>query len=194
MIKLAVIPMALILVGQVCGAQSPTQFETLFEQLEAPATADQAAEQWSKLAKTNPDARKYLATHLSTLIEHVDVHNGWVGDKPWENALRLAGELKLVETAPALAKWLGIETGRGDFIGFNTFLRLEDNSPGKALAQIGDPAIPAVEAILSHGNQTERLRAVYILKLMGSPKARNALQAHMSSEPDDSLRSSSKES
>lgn len=186
--KAVVFLMASLFIVAACPPQSPAPLDALFEQLRAPVTTDQAADQWSKLGKADPDARKYLATHLAALIEHVDVHYGSVSYKPWENAVRLAGELKLAEVSPSLAKWLEISTGRGTIIGINTSLRLEDNSPGKALSQIGDPAIPALEPVLSHGSRTERLRAIYVLRLMHSPKARKALQAHMSNEPDESLR------
>jgi hypothetical protein len=175
--------------GYECFAQASPDLAALFQQLIAPATTDRATEQWLKLGNNhedNSEARKYLVTHLPTVIQDVEVHYGTVNSKPWNNAVRLAGELKLVEAAPALAKWLAVETGRGD-LSNNIVVRLEDNSPGKALAQIGDPSIPTLKDVLSHGNQRERLRAVYVLKLIASPQAKTALQEHVSSEPDPNL-------
>ncbi len=168
-------------------AQEQPNSPDLFQQLIGSETTDQATEQWLKLGRTDPTARRYLATHLSAVIHDVEVHYGTVNSKPWNNAVRLAGELKLVEVAPALAKWLAVETGRG-YLSNNIALRLEDNSPGKALAQIGDPSIPVLKDVLQHGTQRERLRAVYVLKLIASPQAKTALQEHVSSEPDPGLK------
>ena len=72
--------------------------------------------------------------------------------------------------------------------GLSQGVRLEDNLPGKALAQIGDPSIPALKGVLNHGTQLERLRAVYVLKLIASPQAKAALAEHLENEPDKQLR------
>jgi HEAT repeat protein len=69
-----------------------------------------------------------------------------------------------------------------------TVLRLEDNAPGKALAQIGDPAVPVLIKVLNNKNVKERTRAVYALNLIGTPIAKNALRDQLNRESDPGLR------
>jgi hypothetical protein len=71
------------------------------------------------------------------------------GTQVWNNAVRLSGELKVTAAAPALAKWIGLNTGGS--VTFAGTERLENNAPGKALAQIGNPAVPALIRVLEHG-------------------------------------------
>ena len=54
--------------------------------------------------------------------------------------------------------------------------------------QIGDPAVPALGEILQRGDLDRRSRAVYALKLIGSPKAKAVLRSHAVRESDPTLR------
>src|SRR2546430_1290447 len=147
-------------------AQDPSRYTTLLQQLQAAETTDKASKEWLKLAKSDPNAKQYLAAHLPFLIEKVEVHYGMVDSQSWKNSVQLAGELQLVEVAPVLAKWLSVNTSSSLMTGLSQGVRLEDNLPGKALAQIGDPSIPALKGVLNHGTQLERLRAAYVLKMI----------------------------
>jgi len=171
-----------------CFAQDLSRYATLLQQLQAAETTDDASKEWLKLAKSDPSAKQYLAAHLSSLIEKVDVHYGMVDSKSWKNSVQLAGELQLVEVAPVLAKWLSVNTNSSLTTGLSQGVRLEDNLPGKALAQIGDPSIPALKEVLNHGTQLERLRAIYVLKVIASPQAKSALAEHLDNEPDQQLK------
>src|SRR6266568_633411 len=172
--------------GQMCLAQKPPDPATLLKQLKVPETTDQAAEQLSNLGKVSARTRRYLARHLPAMIEN-DTNN-YV---PWANAVRLAGELKLVEAVPALARWISARPGGTVSLGGEE--RLEYNPAAKALAQIGDPAVPTLLGVLEHGNLKERQVAVKALKLIASPAAKNALQRHVDQEADSDLRSSIQE-
>ena len=162
---------------------TPTPAE-LLPKLETEATADQAVEQLRKLAQSDPAARRFLIVHLPPIIEAgPKIHT-----QAWRSAVQLAGDLRMVEAAPALAKWLGVDTG-SDISDMHPEARLEHNSPGKALFQIGDPAIPFVQPVLAHGTLRERWTAAYVLNRIDSGQARGALRKHLTeNEPDSTLR------
>jgi hypothetical protein len=182
-IRIAALGLATGWFGRPAPAQTTPPVTDLFEKLQTLKTADQAREQLRKLAKADPTAREYLVVHLPPMIEE-GPNSRWA---TWQNAVQLTGELKIVEAAPALAKWLGLYTGNGH-MSLSGDAKLEYNLPGKALVQIGDPAVPAVRETLAHGNTRERTRAVYVLFQIGSPAALAALREHLADEPSENLR------
>ena len=171
---------ALAILAVALCAQEPSEVGRLFEELQVPATSDQATEQLLKVGRTNPSARAFLAKRLPFLIEKGPY------TPPWTNAVRLAGELKIAEASPALANWIGLNAGMATTI--TQHLRLEDNPSGKALVQIGDPSVPALQGVLEHRDLEERTNAVYALRLIGSTLAKRTLRAHEKRESDPSLR------
>lgn len=72
----------------------------------------------------------------------------------WCNGVRLAGALKTVEAAPALAKWITVSTE--PTLTLSSEAQLRTSPAGKALVQIGDPAIPALQNLLEDGNKDQR--------------------------------------
>jgi hypothetical protein len=56
----------------------------------------------------------------------------------WLNLVRLAKDLAIVETTPALAKWIGVTTS--SITTLTTETHLENSPAGQALIQIGDPS------------------------------------------------------
>jgi hypothetical protein len=138
----------------------------LFQQLRAEQTTDQAAQQLLKFAKANSAFRNYLAVHLPPMIE--------AGPQPsfeaWKNAVKLAGELKLVEAAPALAKWINERDGT-IAITLPEEVRLTHYPAARALVRIGNAAISAVEPVLDQGDLIERYKAADVLILIGSQRA-----------------------
>jgi HEAT repeat protein len=172
------------LATSVLGAQEPPEASILFREFQSPQKTAQATEQLLKLGKSNTKVKNYLAMRLPPVIEKSPHDNPEV----WNNAVRLAGELKIAEAAPTLGKWIGLNTG-GSFT-FAGFERLENNAPAKALAMIGDPAVPTLNGILEHGDLNEREVAVRTLKLIGSPRARSALRGHLKRESDPNVRDS----
>jgi hypothetical protein len=164
------------------AAQEPSDLQALFQQFQSPQTSDRATRQIIDLAKTNPNVKPYLAKHLPAVIEKRTASF----EICWTNAARLAGELKIVETAPALAKYIGPADS-----GVSTMserARLDGNPAVKALLQIGDPAIPALKEVLAQGSVIERNYTIATLKSIGSPAAKSALREHLKRETDPVLR------
>ncbi len=168
--------------GSVGFAQTGSTTLTLFRELESAQTTNQAAEQLLRLGKTNAMARQYLAAHLPPLIEAGPQFSVPV----WGNAVDLAGELGIVNAAPALAKWISVRNS--PVTGLSQEVSLRHNPAAAALARIGNPAIPALEGPLERGDLNERREAVYALDLIGSPKARSVLHKHAAHEPNAGLR------
>lgn len=163
-------------------AQEPPKVPVLFRELETAKTTDRATEQLLKMGKSDAKVTQYLAIHLPLVIER----NPQDSPEVWNNAVRLAGELRIKEAVPALAKW--IRSSNAGTITFAQLERLETNAPGKALAQIGDPAVPTLIEVLRRGNLDERHVAARALNLVGSPRARKALRDHLKRESDLNLR------
>jgi len=171
-------------------ALGQTRVSVLLQQLQSRRTSDQAKTQLLELAHSDPSAKMYLATHLPPLIEadprDPRPYRGADARPQWLNAVQLAGELRLADAAPALAKWIEIRVPSGI-----TSQNMEEgllNSPaGYALYQIGDPAIPAVERLLAQGDSDERFHAAYVLANIDSPKSIAVLREYERNGKDREL-------
>ena len=164
--------------------QAEEPVATVFQRLQSSTDIHEATEELLKRGRSDSKVREYIARHLPPMIAKGPAEKDHPG--PWIELVRLAGELKISEAAPALTKWLTI-----DNIGEITtggFIRLENNPAGKALAEIGDPAVPAVARVFDQGTLRERRYAVYVLSLMNSLSAKSALQEQSHREPDKDLR------
>jgi HEAT repeat protein len=154
----------------------------LLERLRMPDTTDQAAKEILDLAKSNESVRHQLGVQLSPMIER----NPHTSFRVWMNAVQLAGDLKVAEASPALAKWITVVAD--ETADTPKRVRLEANPAAKALQQIGDPAVPSLRGTLAHGDLHQRRYAVLILKLIGSATASDALREHLKHESDQGLR------
>jgi hypothetical protein len=175
---------------RVSHAQGHKAVEDLFQKLQSPMTTDGASDRLEKMAETDASARAYLVHNLPALIDHGPRYyqpppNSALKYPVWLNLVRLAKDLAIVETTPALAKWIGVTTS--PITTLTTATDLEDSPAGQALIQIGDPSIPALQEVLAHGKTENRWDATYALRLINSPKARAALQEHIPHEADESL-------
>jgi len=167
-------------------AQRPRDAATLFEQLQHAESTDAAADALLASADANAATRRFLAKKLPDMIDA-----GWKGCYPqWRNAARLAGDLRIAGAAPALAKWISLddvgETSAG------AYQRLETNPAGKALSQIGDPAIPVLVNILHNGTAHERQNVYLVLYAIGSPLAKFTIRRESVHETDPWLRAFAK--
>lgn len=167
-----------------CESQSTSdEPSTLLRQLQSRDTAEKAKLALLKKAETDPDLKKYLASNLPPIIA--------LGSrKPtsgWLNAVKLAGELKISETADALATCIAIDNMGGEITAGST-RHLETIPAARALAQIGDPAIPALLRVLEHGTQRERRNAYLALNLIGSKLSMDSLDSHLENESDEQLK------
>ncbi len=166
------------------AAGTRSDIRTLVAQLNQPSTTDHAAREILETAAQDPDARAYVAQHLPAMIDSQRT------DQVWLNAVRLAGQLKVTEAIPSLEKSLSRGPVGGPMqTSFTKQMRLEDDAVGKALSQIGEPAIPAATNLLNNGDPKRRRRAVLILTNMHSPASRKVLRDHFPHETDPIVRS-----
>lgn len=181
--------------AQAIRARAQPSVAVLFRQLQSPKTSEPAEKQLLKLAASDARARRYLADHLPALIEQ-DPGKPWPDQaearQEWLSAVNLAGELALVEAAPALTKWMSMRVPFG-ITSENMEAGLLNSPAGYALYQIGDPAIPAVQSFLvrSNGNdrrsKDERVHAVYVLANIDSPKSMAVLRDYEKNGKDREL-------
>lgn len=153
---------------------------TLFRDLQSPKTTRQAAIALRELAESDRNARAYLDVRLPAMI----AKNPTISPEPWASAVQLAGELRITAAAPSLAKWIGVEAGE---ITMTQFLRLETIPTGKALSEIGNPAIPSLIPVLRDGSSKERRNAYLTLNAIHSPEARTAMRDGLARESDPAL-------
>ena len=163
-------------------AQEPTDQNDLLRDLKSASTTDQASAKLLKRAKSDANVRKLLADALPPVIQE-DPRGAL---QVWMNAVRLAGELRIADTADALAKWIdfddsGITSLSGHF-------RLQDRPAARSLAQIGDPAIPALTGVLDKGTAGEREEAMLALHMICSPQANKILRERLANEPDSEIK------
>lgn len=181
------ITLTLLVACCVCnaGAQlrpAPSQsVETLFAELRDPATSAEATRRLTLLGRERREAREYISEHLPAVIR--DDPNGEVR----ENAMELAGDLKIKTAVPVLASFLRYFSlaGRTDL---GATMRLENDPAGRALVKIGQPAVPAVAEILEQGNRQARFRASRILLNIGTAAAIQALRNQIPEEKDPGVR------
>lgn len=179
-----ILPLTLLSCGlpslsQTAGDRSAV--ELAFSHLQNEGTAERAAKRLQAMAKSDPAVREYLSANLPAVVESHT--RGTV----WLNAVRLAGDLKIVSAVDTLVASLG-ENNVGGTLTFAEERRLDNDPPGKALAEIGDPSVPAVTGALKRPDKETRWRAARVLANINSQSARAALADHLQNEPDAHLR------
>jgi hypothetical protein len=169
-------------------AQNHPSPSKLVRQLRSDQTTDNARDELLRLGKSDPSVRQYLAVHLPSVIESGPSTPVCSGNscEPWLNAVELGGHLKIDAAAPALAKWINWRSPGPS--GLSLEARLVFYPAARALIEIGDPAVPAVQYALDRGNSHERYRAVRVLNIIDSPSARAVLRKDLQHEPDPDLR------
>jgi hypothetical protein len=168
-------------------AQAGPTVADLLRQLGSSRTSAQAEKQLLKLGSSNAEARRYLSRNLPALIEadpkDPRPQKRTVMRPEWLYVVQVAGLLKIVEAAPALAKWI-------DYPPSPAVLD-EESVPERpaalALVQIGDPAIPTLQNVLAHGDTDERWQAAQVLDSIGSPKATAVLGQYAATGQDHAL-------
>jgi hypothetical protein len=168
-------------------AQSHPTAAELVQNLQSEQTTDDAKKELLKLGKSDAEIRQYLTVHLPPLIE------SGPGNRPcsehhcqeWENAVELAGKLKIGEAAPALARWINWRNPGPN--GLSLEARLVFYPAARSLADIGDPAIPVLQRVLDSSSPEEHARAVRVLCIIHTPKAKAALQDDLTHETDPDL-------
>ncbi len=156
--------------------------EALFEKLQSDTTGE-AFERFLKLGKKDAAVREYLATHLPGKIA------AGPGDhlKVWGYEVSLAGLLRIKEAIPALTQHIEQLVQR-DFSTLSGQENLADYPAGRALAEIGEPSVPALFSVLETGDYQKRWVASRALNMINTPKATEALSNHLPNEPDPNLK------
>lgn len=166
----------------------------LVQKLHSVESTDEARKQLLSLGKAEPDVRRHLATELPAMIqagpkscppsEISDVVKRW-HTCPWFNAVELAGQLKIAEAVPALAPWVGWRAPAPLLPAMEEQLLF--HPAAKALAEIGDPAIPVLKRVLNSRNPEEHAKAVRALCIIRTPNAKAVLRDNLAHESDRDL-------
>jgi hypothetical protein len=168
------------------GHPSPSK---LVQNLQSEQMTDDARDELLRRGKSDPEIRQYLTAHLPSVIESGESSPDCSGNscEPWLNAVHLAGRLKIGAAAPALAKWIDWRNPGAPVLGMGPEARLVFNPAARALIEIGDPAVPAVQHALEYGNSREHYRALRVLCIIHSASAKAVLRDHLQHEPDPDL-------
>ncbi len=177
--------------------QTPPNIRTLFDQLNKPTTTNAAAQKIRELAGQDSTTRDFIAQRLPSMIGKWPT--GSTRQLPtiiWMNAVRLAGQLKVTRAIPALIQALlrrsivgGYDYGVSDnYPSPSEGAKLRYDIVGRALADIGDPSVPAIADILSRGDVSMRKRAFFILANITSPVAEQAMRDHLPNESEPTIR------
>jgi HEAT repeat protein len=166
-----------------CAQSKQEELESLFAQMQHYhyPTSDQAAEQLLKLAKSDPEARKFLVARLPGVIERANAQS-IPAIRVFENEVRLVGDLQIVEASGALAQKVQRYTSVLASMGF------EQHEVIHALVEIGEPAVSAVIEVLQHGNADQRKYSAVALGFIGSREAQAALRDALARETDPEVR------
>ena len=164
-------------------AQKKPDIRELFAQLSNADTTNHAAQVILRVASKNPAAREYIMGRLPDLIDLPNL------DQVWRNAVRLAGELKASNAVQPLMQVLPRSPFRPSIILFGEMLSLNSDPVGKALFEIGDPAVPALANLLEpSGDAMDRWRAARILWNIDSPASRKVLRDDLQHETDPAIK------
>jgi hypothetical protein len=176
-------------------AQTAPKVAAVYDRLIQPSETNAAAPEILELAKSDSTARDFLVGKLPSLIvDWLPPRDARTGNPVWLNAVRLVGQLKIVEAIPALTQGLsrqemgggyddkyhgGFTMGAGVTLGYDIV--------GRALADIGDPSVSVLADNLSNGDFPARRRAIWILWNVNSPAARKIMRDHLPTESDPRL-------
>jgi HEAT repeat protein len=141
-----------------------------------------AEEQILEAAKRDPAARPYVVQELPEMIRKPETD-------VWLRTVSLAGKLKAAEAVPALLLAMSRRPFPAEtYLTFGGILRLDTDIVAKALARIGNPAIPGVENLMRSPDEMTRGRAIRILRNIDSPVARKALRERLPQEKNADLK------
>jgi hypothetical protein len=179
--------------GNIIAQTHPSTSE-LVKRFQSPKTTDDARRQLLQVGNSDPDDRRYLAVHLPPMIEIgpkscppsdiEDLNTRWHAC-PWYNAVELSGKLRIAEAVTALAPWIGWRVD-GPLLPILE-AQLVFHPAAKALAEIGDPAIPVLQQVLSSGKPGEHAVAVRVLCIIHTPKAKAVLREDLPHETDPAV-------
>jgi HEAT repeat protein len=175
------------IIGIVCGtSQNSPDLDAILTALTEERTSNEATQALLSRGNTHPEVRGYLARRLPTLLDQYKERRDGNLNVVWGNEARVAGELKIAEAAPVLAKRIDMLTSgpSGGSLGYN-FL---DYAAPEALISIGPPSVPYVIDVVKHGKSLQREIAAHVLRYIHTPEAWRALEEALPHEKDPKVR------
>jgi hypothetical protein len=159
-----------------CAQNNPApDIRVLMQELDTPQGTKDTFNKIVELARKDPHARDYVVQRLPEMIR------GSLSDL-WIDSVRLAGRLKAKEAIPALIEAMSRPpVPSKNYVTLGTLWE-DGDLVGKALSQIGDPAIPAVQSLLKSEDASIRGRGILVLRNIGTPAAHEVLRAHQPGE------------
>jgi hypothetical protein len=158
---------------------SARKLRALVSELSDPKSSDKAVPKIERLVNSEPQLRSALANGIRPII-----HTGDSTSRPWKNAMRLAGDLKMVDLAQDIAN---VVDRRGSpFFGIQSIF--EEEPAGAALVKMGDPAIPALVQVAENGSRPQRFAAPLFIVWIRTPKAHQALESLLSETEDPEVK------
>lgn len=154
---------------------------TLFTQLKNVSTTNNASQEILRAAGQDHAAREYIVERLPDLIDRPTL------DQVWRNAVRLAGELKASNAVQPLMQVLPRSPFQPSIL-IGSAMSLDADAVGKALCEIGDPAVPGLANLLEHADKTSRRRAARILWNIDSSSSRKVLRDDLQHETDPEIK------
>lgn len=165
-----------------CSAQTDTvRAQQLLQEIKTGTNIGDPLKELTLLAQSNPDVKAYLSNQLPNAI--VNKQN----PTAWRAEVQLVGDLQLVTAIPQLVKLLIVDTEDLSPTGAYRSMTMTNNPPARALISIGDPAVPAVTALLQSEDRTTRSRAIRVLININTTGARSALSQDAATEKDPAL-------
>jgi hypothetical protein len=155
----------------------------LFQQLQQPSSTDQSAAELLKIGRGDTNAKPYLAKHLSDIIGKTST-NRYV----WLNSVRLAGAFRITEAIQALGENISCATEESSVGGITSRYRLVGFPCGRALVEIGEPAVPELTKILNSDDLSRQWIAYRALFLIGTSRAMVALRDYARTEPNEAFK------
>jgi HEAT repeat protein len=167
---------------RLCSGQGNTaRAQQLLQEIKAGTNIGDSLKELALLGQSNPDVKAYLASQLPAAITNKQ------NSSVWRAEVQLAGDLQLVAAIPQLVKLLSIDLEDLSPTGAYRSMTMANNPPARALISIGNPAVPAVSALLQSEDRTTRSRAIRVLININTSDARSALSNHAATEKDPSL-------
>jgi HEAT repeat protein len=168
--------------ARLCSGQADTiKAQQLLQEIKAGTNFADSLKELTLLGQSDPEVKAYLAGKLPTDITNKQ------DPKIWKAEVQLAGCLRLIAAVPQLVRLLIIDTEDLSATGAYRSMTMANNPPARALIAIGDPAVPAISALLQSEDRTTRSRAIRVLININTGAARNALSGHAPTEKDPSL-------
>jgi HEAT repeat protein len=163
-------------------AQTRQTVDSLLGDLANPQKTTQAADVLLKVAEAQPSVADELSSVLpNLLLSSTDI-------EVVQSEAALAGRLRLVSAIPALILLLDRPNRKDETHTFSRYAELHDDPVGRALADIGAPAVPPLMVPLESVNVAARERAARVLIRINTPESFSLLQQHVGHETDGGLK------